>query len=479
MSRPGLPPEDATREPGETPGTTARRDFHWCLAAVLLPVVSLPFEWSAACRNWPGAGATPDHRRWSRLLVGLAAVDTAVAALVIALLVAGAWGSHVRAPSPKRPRSGDAVRIGVTLATDPETAGAHISSIGNNSPAERAELRPGDVVVSLDETPIRSGGELARLIRGSSAGVPRIFRVKRDGQEIEISVTPELRPEIGEPPRPLFEATPTPSCLADSATFARALGRWRGLWAGGVLILVFWLVWRRLEPRSPPLWSWVVAALGAMLLVGPIAFWGVCVGVGGRSTAGPLVASLTQTIAALIVALMAMRSMARQGLLGAHLEPILGARPAVGLGFFYVIAVNARLTIFSFGLEALARVQWPVLDAERNITASATAFGWSGAVLLALMIVLVGPVEEEVLFRGVLLPRLTPRLGAAWAIVVTSVIFAVLHEGFGREPLGLRPAAVFVIALAFGWARLRSGGLAAPIVMHVATNAILMLGGTR
>ena len=190
-------------------------------------------------------------------------------------------------------------------------------------------------------------------------------------------------------------------------------------------------------------------------------------------------ASLTQTIAALIVALMAMRSMARQGLLGAHLEPILGARPAVGLGFFYVIAVNARLTIFSFGLEALARVQWPVLDAERNITASATAFGWSGAVLLALMIVLVGPVEEEVLFRGVLLPRLTPRLGAAWAIVVTSVIFAVLHEGFGREPLGLRPAAVFVIALAFGWARLRSGGLAAPIVMHVATNAILMLGGAR
>jgi membrane protease YdiL (CAAX protease family) len=43
----------------------------------------------------------------------------------------------------------------------------------------------------------------------------------------------------------------------------------------------------------------------------------------------------------------------------------------------------------------------------------------------------------------------------------------------------LRPAAVFVIALAFGWARLRSGGLAAPIVMHVATNAILMLGGAR
>jgi hypothetical protein len=70
--------EHPAAAPGETPGTTARRDFHWCLAAVLLPVVSLPFEWSAACRNWPEAGATPEHRRWSRLLVGLAAVDTAV-----------------------------------------------------------------------------------------------------------------------------------------------------------------------------------------------------------------------------------------------------------------------------------------------------------------------------------------------------------------------------------------------------------------
>ncbi len=251
------------------------------------------------------------------------------------------------------------------------------------------------------------------------------------------------------------------------------------MWAGGVLILVFWLVWRRLEPRAPPLWSWVAAALGSMLLVGPIALWGVCVGVGGRSTAGLLVASLAQTTAALVVALIAMRSMARQGLLGARLEPILGARRAVVLGFFYVTAVNARLTIFSFGLEALARVQWPALDAETNITANAAAFGWSGAALLALMIVLVGPVEEEVLFRGVLLPRLMPRLGATWAIAVTSVIFAVLHEDFGREPLGLRPAAVFVIALALGWARLRTGGLTAPIVMHVVTNAILMLGGTR
>jgi membrane protease YdiL (CAAX protease family) len=399
-----------------------------------------------------------------------------VTALLITLVVGKAGGWQALATSPRPSRSGEAMRIGVTLTTDSETPVAQISSVGGDSPAGRAGLRPGDVVVSLDEIPIHSGDELARLIRSSRAGVPRVFRVKRDGQEIELSVTPELRPETREAPRPLFGAAPTPSCLADSATYARALAHWRGLWAGGALILVFCLVWRRLEPRAPPLWSWVAAALGSMLLVGPAAFWGVCVTVGGRSTAGPLLASLAQTIAALIVALIAIRSMARQGLLGARLEPILGARRAIVLGFFYVMAVNARLAILSVGLEAMARVRWPALDSEPNFTASAAAFGWSRATLLALTIVLVGPVEEEVLFRGVLLPRLVPRFGATWAIVATSVIFAVLHEGYGREPLGLRPAAVFVIALAFGWARLRTGGLTAPIVMHVMTNACLMLG---
>ncbi len=81
--------------------------------------------------------------------------------------------------------------------------------------------------------------------------------------------------------------------------------------------------------------------------------------------------------------------------------------------------------------------------------------------------------QEEVLFRGMILPRLTPWLGSTWAIVATSVIFAVLHERFGGEPLGIRPAGVFVLALALGWARLRTGGLNAPIALHILTNALV------
>src|SRR6266849_3824515 len=80
--------------PEESSESTAHRHFHWCLAAVLLPVLSLPFEWFAVYQDHQSSRATPDRRRWSRLLLGIATVDTIVAALVIALIASGAWGWH-------------------------------------------------------------------------------------------------------------------------------------------------------------------------------------------------------------------------------------------------------------------------------------------------------------------------------------------------------------------------------------------------
>jgi membrane protease YdiL (CAAX protease family) len=66
-------------------------------------------------------------------------------------------------------------------------------------------------------------------------------------------------------------------------------------------------------------------------------------------------------------------------------------------------------------------------------------------------------------------------MGAAGAVVASSVVFAALHEGFGGEPFGVRAAGVFVHALVLGWARFRTGGLAAPITLHVTINTLSLL----
>lgn len=110
---------------------------------------------------------------------------------------------------------------------------------------------------------------------------------------------------------------------------------------------------------------------------------------------------------------------------------------------------------------------------------------WMPGLSLALwpfvLSVLVYPAVEEWLFRGELQPLIARWRSRCWgpltlANVLTSVVFAALHLLF-HPPLWA--ASVFLPSLVFGYFRERSGGLAAPIVLHATYNAayFLLLGG--
>jgi hypothetical protein len=58
-----------------------------------------------------------------------------------------------------------------------------------------------------------------------------------------------------------------------------------------------------------------------------------------------VVRQLAQFAASLVVGLVAMRHMAGKGLLGARLEPVLGARQAILLGFFCVGREPTKLEV--------------------------------------------------------------------------------------------------------------------------------------
>ncbi len=70
------------------------------------------------------------------------------------------------------------------------------------SPAERAGLRAGDVVLRVGASEVVDGQQLRALIRASvAAGAPltQTWRVERAGRTLELPVTPELRDEGGTP----------------------------------------------------------------------------------------------------------------------------------------------------------------------------------------------------------------------------------------------------------------------------------------
>ncbi|NGZ10357.1 MAG: DegQ family serine endoprotease [Nitrospira sp. LK70] len=66
--------------------------------------------------------------------------------------------------------------------------GALVSDVREDSPAEQAGLKQGDVIVEYQGTPVEDGVTLQRLVTRTSAGTTVPVKVIRDGQEREMTV---------------------------------------------------------------------------------------------------------------------------------------------------------------------------------------------------------------------------------------------------------------------------------------------------
>jgi len=60
----------------------------------------------------------------------------------------------------------------------------------DGSPAARAGVRPGDLIVELDRQPVEGVGDLQRLLAGDLVGRSVGARIARDGRLLELSLTP-------------------------------------------------------------------------------------------------------------------------------------------------------------------------------------------------------------------------------------------------------------------------------------------------
>lgn len=79
---------------------------------------------------------------------------------------------------------------------------------------------------------------------------------------------------------------------------------------------------------------------------------------------------------------------------------------------------------------------------------------------LACLVVVVGPIFEELLFRGWLLGSLRKFWGDSKALVVSSTLFALIHGDPWATP------ALFVLGMVFGWVYLKTGSLFGSILLH-------------
>ena len=102
---------------------------------------------------------------------------------------------------------------------------------------------------------------------------------------------------------------------------------------------------------------------------------------------------------------------------------------------------------------------------------SATADERFGGFVPALLItVLLAPVIEEVLFRGVLFTSLRQKKGFIFAIVVSGLIFSLAHIGNPIQAIGALPLGIY---LCFMYHRL--GSIIPGILLHASWNLFVLL----
>ena len=152
-----------------------------------------------------------------------------------------------------------------------------------------------------------------------------------------------------------------------------------------------------------------------------------------------------------------------------------GNGPRIDLGLVWSWQ-DARVGLaYGFGGLALtvpASLLWAVLVGQDANSTLGDIFGGLragpvAAIGVAFVVVVLAPICEEIVYRGLLwgaVERYTVRRWVPFA--VTTLLFALAHFEFTRTPL------LFVVALPIALARLMTGRLVASIVAHQVNNLV-------
>lgn len=109
------------------------------------------------------------------------------------------------------------------------------------------------------------------------------------------------------------------------------------------------------------------------------------------------------------------------------------------------------------------------LDVGAPARELADRFTGLGYVILAVLVVLVAPVVEEIFYRGLLLRAATRRWGERVAILVSSAWFGASHFQLVQFP------ALFGLGVVLAVLACRSRSLGPPIAAHVGFNAVTIV----
>ncbi|HEY4265396.1 MAG TPA: type II CAAX endopeptidase family protein [Micropepsaceae bacterium] len=131
---------------------------------------------------------------------------------------------------------------------------------------------------------------------------------------------------------------------------------------------------------------------------------------------------------------------------------------AIGVGSLAAVLLGTGL------LASLTGQETPAFIADTFDSARAAGM----LTLLVVTFVFLGPLQEELLFRGFLFRGFSLSFGTWPTIVLTAAAWAIIHVQYQWFFIG----EIFALGLLFGWLRARSGSLLLTFGLHAAVNAM-------
>jgi membrane protease YdiL (CAAX protease family) len=98
---------------------------------------------------------------------------------------------------------------------------------------------------------------------------------------------------------------------------------------------------------------------------------------------------------------------------------------------------------------------------------------WHDFFLKLFLLGVLAPICEEIFFRGILQSSLTRRIGPWRAIVVTAVLFALIHS------TSFYPHLLLTLGFLFSWLYYVTGTIRVPIICHVISNCWVLANQIR
>ncbi len=435
------------------------------------PLIGPPLALLAGTGELP-----PEAARWRARLRLLAVLDLLVLAALGAL-----WPTLTREAQARKQGqgSGGALSLGVQLDPAEVPGGVRLAGVLPGSPAQDGGLAQGDLVLSVDGRPVANAQALRTEVQQSDGGTLELA-ISRAGEQRTARIRPVPAQALAGPRRALFEPTPGPALDGGSnqrlaVAFAAAA------------FLALWLFGRRKGATALPLWLLGVLVAASLSAVGAARALEALLG--GSSAGSVLLAQtvMAATLALLGWVLLRKRPSTSLGVTGEG-EP---ERPSTSLGVngggasqragrepwsSYAISVGL-LAAFTVRVAMLVTFVARVVfqrsdDAGHPLVelAGRTHLGALGWGLLALSACVLAPLGEELLFRGLLLPWLRGWLPATASLVLSAAVFAALHPFYGPY-VGW----IFFLGLVLGYARVRSGGVTAPVLVHATINSVALV----